>query len=337
MNRETGVQSDGGRIHEPVHVPGHASGDRPIPENHGEVSDSPLPLVALDDPHLRPAAKNVRHTERWIAFLIALAALGFAGYGAVYWQGGQPQLEGLTLGIGLLAIGAALAAWGKYLLPRGPFVEERHDMRSSDVEREQMAAAVIDRGKLVMRRRGFLGKMLAGAAGILGVVIAFPVIRSLGPLPKLALDKTNWRKGSYLVTIHGRKIKEDDLEVGGIITVFPPGYEGNAMDQTVLLRASTSPFTTKAGRETWTPKGYVAYSKVCTHAGCPVGLYQEQTQQLLCPCHQSMFDVLDGAQPVFGPAPRPLPQLPLMIDSEGYLRAQQPYDQPVGPGFWERS
>lgn len=298
---------------------------------------TPLPVAAFNDPHLAPAAKNVRHTERWIAFFIILGALGFAGYGAIYWQGGQPQIEGLTLGAGLVFIGIALAAWGKYLLPRGPFVEERHSMASSKVEREEMVAAVTERGRLVMHRRGFLGKALGAATGILGIVIAFPLIRSLGPLPKLGLDKTNWKKGSYLVTIHGRKIKADDLEVGGIITVFPPGHEGNAVDQTVLLRASTAPFTTKPGRETWTPNGYVAYSKVCTHAGCPVGLYQEQTQQLLCPCHQSLFDVLDGAQPVFGPAPRPLPQLALTVDSEGYLRAQGPYDQPIGPGFWERS
>jgi ubiquinol-cytochrome c reductase iron-sulfur subunit len=81
----------------------------------------------------------------------------------------------------------------------------------------------------------------------------------------------------------------------------------------------------------------VAYSKVCTHAGCPVDLYQEQLYQLLCPCHQSLFDVLKGAQPVFGPAPRPLPQLPLKIDEAGYLVASAGYDQPIGPGFWERS
>ncbi|MGH7735831.1 MAG: ubiquinol-cytochrome c reductase iron-sulfur subunit, partial [Gemmatimonadales bacterium] len=85
------------------------------------------------------------------------------------------------------------------------------------------------------------------------------------------------------------------------------------------------------------PQGYVAYSKLCTHAGCPVGLYQDNTQQLVCPCHQSMFDVLKGAQQTFGPAPRPLPQLPLMVDAEGFLRAQRGYHEPVGPGFWERS
>jgi ubiquinol-cytochrome c reductase iron-sulfur subunit len=91
------------------------------------------------------------------------------------------------------------------------------------------------------------------------------------------------------------------------------------------------------GRETWAPAGYVAYSKVCTHAGCPVGLYEQQLQLLVCPCHQSMFDVTNGAVPKFGPAPRPLPQLPLQITSDGYLVAQAGYDQPVGPGYWERN
>jgi ubiquinol-cytochrome c reductase iron-sulfur subunit len=107
----------------------------------------------------------------------------------------------------------------------------------------------------------------------------------------------------------------------------------------MLVRAEPAgvPFTTMSGREGWTPDGYVAYSKLCTHAGCPVGLYEELSQQLLCPCHQSLFDVKTGANPVFGPAPRNLPQLALMVDTKGFLRAQHGYTEPVGPGFWERS
>ena len=123
--------------------------------------------------------------------------------------------------------------------------------------------------------------------------------------------------------------------------VFPEGFTSSdndqAVDQTVLIRPQATPFVTKPGRESWTPDEYVAYSKVCTHAGCPVGLYQEELLQLLCPCHQSLFDVTKGAQPVFGPAPRPLPQLPLYIDDDGFIRAQSGYDQPIGPGFWERN
>ncbi len=136
--------------------------------------------------------------------------------------------------------------------------------------------------------------------------------------------------------LDGRRIHQADLEVGGALTVFPEGYEGSSVDQTMLIRADDKNIVTLPGRETWGPKGYLAYSKMCTHAGCPVGLYQELSQQLLCPCHQSLFDVLTGANPVFGPAPRPLPQLPLQIDSGGFLVAQAGYDQPVGPGYWER-
>jgi ubiquinol-cytochrome c reductase iron-sulfur subunit len=91
------------------------------------------------------------------------------------------------------------------------------------------------------------------------------------------------------------------------------------------------------GRETWTPDGYVVYSKICTHAGCPVGLYQRETQQLLCPCHQSSFDVLHHAKPVFGPAAAPLPQLPIELGADGFLRATGDFSEPVGPSFWRRS
>jgi ubiquinol-cytochrome c reductase iron-sulfur subunit len=131
-------------------------------------------------------------------------------------------------------------------------------------------------------------------------------------------------------------VRVDDLEVGGVITVFPEGNVGAADSQTLLIRLSDTAVTTRPGRETWGPDGYVAYSKVCTHAGCPVGLYQQSLERLLCPCHQSTFEVANGATPVFGPATRSLPQLPLMVDNDGFLRAQSDYDQPIGPGFWNR-
>ena len=119
--------------------------------------------------------------------------------------------------------------------------------------------------------------------------------------------------------------------------MFPKGFTGSSPDQVILIRLSDSlqPLT-PPGRTDWGVDGYVAYSKMCTHLGCPVGLYQEQTQQLVCPCHQSIFNVLAGAVPEFGPAPRPLPQLPITVDAAGYLRANGNFDQPVGPGFWER-
>jgi len=274
-----------------------------------------------------------------IALLLLLGLAGFCAYGGLYWVGGQTQWEAVFGGIGFIAFGFGLSAWGKYLLPQGPFVEERHDLSSTDSEVEAMASAIEDRGKMVFRRRGFLGTILAAGAGVMGVVLAFPLLRSLGPQPKKTFETTDWRPGSHLVDLDGKRVHQADLEVGGSLTVFPEGFAGGSVDQTMLIRPGPTnvDIVTLPGRETWGPKGYLAYSKMCTHAGCPVGLYEEASQQLLCPCHQSLFDVMTGANPVFGPAPRPLPQLPLTIDSAGFLMAQAGYDQPVGPGFWERS
>jgi ubiquinol-cytochrome c reductase iron-sulfur subunit len=316
-----------------VKVTAHSSGDG----DGGEPVA--VPVASFSDPHMQPLAKNPRRAEMVIGICMIIGLLGFAAFGALYWQGGQTQLEGVYLGVGLFGFGFGMSAWGKYLLPAGPFAEERHSFRSTDAERAAMTAAVEERAKLVVRRRGFLGTLLGAGSAVMGIVIAFPLLRSLGPTPGKTLDVTDWREGMRLVDLTGRAIHKADLETGGALTVFPEGFIGNAVDQTMLIRAGLpgTDIITKPGRETWGPDGYLAFSKLCTHAGCPVGLYQEETQQLLCPCHQSLFDVLEGAQPVFGPAPRPLPQLPLMIDSKGFLRAQAGYDQPVGPGFWERS
>jgi ubiquinol-cytochrome c reductase iron-sulfur subunit len=302
----------------------------------GNGAPGGVPLTAFDDPHLQPYAKNPRRAEALIAALLLMGLAGFAAYGGLYWVGGQTQWEAVFGGVGFFAFGFGLSAWGKYLLPQGPFVEERHSLASTDAEIDAMAAAFEDRGKMVFRRRGLLGTILGAGAGVMGVVLIFP-LRSLGPQPKKSLDVTDWRPGSYVVDIDGRRVHQADLEVGGALTVFPQGFEGSSVSQTMLVRAEKTDVVTMPGRETWGPKGYLAYSKMCTHAGCPVGLYQQLTQQLLCPCHQSLFDVKTGANPVFGPAPRALPQLPLMIDSAGFLVAQTGFDQPVGPGFWERS
>jgi ubiquinol-cytochrome c reductase iron-sulfur subunit len=191
---------------------------------------------------------------------------------------------------------------------------------------------------VAVERRGFLGKLLGAAIGVFSIVGIFPFLRSLyNPRPGNALDFTFFRRGSRLVRIDGRPVMADDVDVGGVLTVFPEGHAGDAVSQTLLIRASSVPITTLPGRETWSPHGYLAYSKLCTHAGCPVSLYQQQVQQLLCPCHQSVFTLLNGARPIFGPAPRLLPQLPIMDNGDGFLRAQSDFQEPVGPGFWERN
>jgi len=297
--------------------------------------------LSADDPHLQPAAKNPATVEMVISLTFVLGAILVAGFGAAYWVDAKPWILGATMGGGLFFLGVGLVAWGKYLMPRGPFVEARHEFANSEADRDAFAAAIVERGGGVVKRRKMLAGLLGGGLGIFGVVAMFPLLRSLGPLPKGTLFHTDWRKGSFAVDQTGRRVSSGDLAVGSIMTVFPEGTQnsdrGQAVDQTVLIRVSNAGFTTQKGRETWAPLGYVAYSKVCTHLGCPVGLYEQQLQLLVCPCHQSMFNVTNGAVPQFGPAPRPLPQLPLYIDGDGFLRAQADYNQPVGPGFWERA
>jgi len=304
---------------------------------------TPVALSGLsaDDPRLQPAARNPELVERVIAVTFVLGIVLCVAFGACFWVNAAPWTLGATMGGGLGFLGIGLIAWGKYLMPRGPFVEERHTLANSKEDRDAFAAAIVERGGGVVKRRKMLAGMLGTGVGVFSVVAAFPAVRSLGPLPKGTLFHTDWRKGTYLVDITGRRVHQDDLAIGSIVTVFPEGMQdtdnGQAVDQTVVIRLSNENFTTQKGRETWGPQGYVAYSKLCTHLGCPVGLYEQELELLVCPCHQSMFDVTNGAIPNFGPAPRPLPQLPLMIDAAGFLQAQADYNQPVGPGFWERS
>jgi ubiquinol-cytochrome c reductase iron-sulfur subunit len=269
------------------------------------------------------------------ALAFGITALASIGLAVTYALGGQEQIEGSLLAVALGGLGFGFVQVAKHLLPQGPYVEGRETLPSSD-EDQAAFAADFERGEGWLSRRGFLLKMLGLAAGAIGIAALFP-IRSLGPNPGQSLFRTRWRRGSLVVDEQGEPVGVDTLSVGGALTVFPEGHVDVEDSQTILIRLSRDDVVTRPGRESWGPQGYVGFSKVCTHAGCPVGLYERQLQLLVCPCHQSMFNVVDHGLPIFGPAPRPLPQLPIGVDKDGYLYALAGFDQPVGPGFWERS
>lgn len=267
-----------------------------------------------------------------LAFLAStLASLGLT---VVYVLGGQPQVEGALLGVALGGLGAGLILWAKAFMPVGHDTQERSFYGPSPEEREA-AEESLEAGAELMARRGFLVKLLGAALGALGLASLFP-IRSLGARPGRALFQTEWREGVRVVDAAGRPILAGAVRVGTVVTVFPEGHLGSADSQALLIGLEPELYEPPPGREDWSVDGLVAFSKVCTHAGCPVGLYQPSSHQLFCPCHQSVFDVLRAARPTDGPATRPLPQLPLAVDAEGYLLAGGDFPEPVGPGFWNR-
>jgi ubiquinol-cytochrome c reductase iron-sulfur subunit len=265
-----------------------------------------------------------------IAFTLSGAAS--VAFIVAYFYGANTQLEGLFLAVSLGALGLGFVAWAKALMPGGHYVEEREPLPSS-VEQRRAAADDFAESRGEIGRRRMLGRLLAGAAGLFGVAALFP-IASLGPSPGRTLFRTAWNAGARVVTSSGLPIRLEDLGVGQLITVFPDGYTDSSDSQAVLIRVQPAELDLQAGREDWAPDGAIAYSKVCTHAGCPVGLYEQEENRLFCPCHQSIFDALRGAEPTAGPATRPLPQLPLDVDEDGFLIARGDFPEPVGPGFW---
>ena len=193
----------------------------------------------------------------------------------------------------------------------------------------------------MLSRRGFLvKKVLVPVGGIFGIAALWP-LASMGPRPGNALYHTKWYPGARLVTEDGRALTVDDVMVDGIMTVWPEGYIDNPQSAAVLVNIGGQPLQARPGQAGFEvisgANGLVAFSKVCTHAGCAVSLFNVLSMQLICPCHQSTFNILQDCKPVFGPASRPLPQLPLGVAPGGYLIARSDFIEPIGPGFWNRS
>jgi ubiquinol-cytochrome c reductase iron-sulfur subunit len=267
-------------------------------------------------------------------FLVAIgAAITLA---VVYWQGGQPQAEGILLALSLGGIGVGIVLWAKHFMPDDEVTEEREPLPSTE---EEIAAFTADfeAGESTLRSRRLLVATAGGACAALGVAFLFP-IRSLGPRPGRGLKETPYKNAPIrVVTEGGDPVKPGELPTDGFITVWPEGYTDAADASTLLIHfRDDQDFEPHAGRRDWTVDNIVAYSKLCTHVGCPVGLYQAEQGLLLCPCHQSTFEVLRWATPIFGPAARPLPQLPLDLDNDGFIIATADFSGPVGPGFWDR-
>lgn len=282
---------------------------------------------------LDPDARAARTVV--LAFLVAVG--GAVAFMVVFALDANTQLLGVTLALALGGTGYALVAWGHRLMPPGGEVEHREPMTDPAEARHEAAEEFEGRLAGVQRRR-LLGGALATAVGATGVAALFP-LRSLGPNPATVLRHTEYALAPRprLVTDAGTPIHRDQLPVGAFVTVFPEGHIGAASAQTALVRLDLDRVELRPPTRTdWVVDGHIAYSKVCTHAGCSVGEYQVEFQTLLCPCHFSSFQIEEGGQPILGPAARSLPQLPLGVDDEGYLVATGDFPEAVGPGWWTR-
>ena len=341
---------------------------------HGENRPAKLGYSPVADVPHRPRAtdtdpKAARRAERQVATMFLLSMLLIVAFIAVYvavdintivyipvfGEVGLSQiLLGLTMGGAIFFIGAGAIQWAKKLMPDVEVVQQRHD-QSSPRRATAEAVANYERGK---EESGFARFRMIRRT-LIGALVLFPLafvvlLRDLwtpspaevGKSPADLLSTTLWTKGSRIVSDGTyQPVRPSDLPVGGLISAVPADLpeveevQGNLNARTkaaiILVRMDPDEIRAQQG-DGWDYQGILAYSKICTHVGCPIALYEQRTHHLLCPCHQSTFDLADAGNVVFGPAARRMPQLPIGVDEEGYLVAMSDFAEPIGPSFWER-
>jgi ubiquinol-cytochrome c reductase iron-sulfur subunit len=289
------------------------------------------------------AGSPERRAETVVLILLGLAVLAAAGFIVVY--AAYPtdkmpnELLGLSLGLCLAFIGGAFTVVAKRLV----VTEEVEDEYPEEhvAEQEEIVEIVRESGSRITRKMLLVGAG-AAAGGALGLAALTPAL-SLGPLWYTApLDRTPWRPGVGLVDENGKLYRADDIEIATFYSAFAQGTEPEDISSNlVVVRVDPNKLELPPDRASWAPDGILAFSKICTHAGCAIGLYRnpkfpalEPNSALVCPCHYSTFNPYTGGKVIYGPAGRPLPQLPLMIDADGYLRAAGNFSDRVGPGWW---
>ena len=342
------------------HVPAHRESE-PIP-------DPGLPPHTWRPTDVDPKAE--KRAERQIAAMFIAAMISAVLFVVAYFSfsvgdnwdtvagmGASTVSLGVTLGMSLLLIGIGIIHLARKLMADHEIVEMRHPAASPQEDRDATIQALNDGlDEAGIGRRPLVRNTMLGAVGILGLP-AVVLLRDLAPGSTLDINKlahTIWEPQMRLVRdVVGTPILASEIEVGDLINAAPeamfpteengyPELEGaeeqaeKAKGAIIIVRMDPDELTEASNPEKWTVDGIICYSKICTHVGCPISLYERTTHHVLCPCHQSTFDLADGAKVVFGPAARPLPQLPIAVDEEGYLVAQSDFTEPIGASFWER-
>ncbi|MBC7442652.1 MAG: ubiquinol-cytochrome c reductase iron-sulfur subunit [Ramlibacter sp.] len=343
--------------------------DQPQTVDQPDASGGTAVVVrdAVADPGLPPHRERVtdlhsgaeRRAERTVYTLFYLSLVGsifaiiaYMAFPIIPEDPGSVRLNNLYIGLGLtlalLGLGIGAVHWGKTLMPNREGIDERHPIRGAGETRERAVEIFQEANE-----ESGIGRRTLIRNSLLAALIAFPLpavvlFRGLAPMdtdPSALLRQTLWTTGTRLARDpSGTPIKAADVTLGSAFQVIPEGLqdlergrlEEKAKSAVLLIRLGPEEINATPERKDWSYDGIVAYSKICTHVGCPVALYEQRTKRLLCPCHQSQFDVPNQCAVVFGPAARPLPQLPITVDEEGFLIAQSDFTEPIGPSFWER-
>jgi len=339
------------------------------------VPSEPVPDPGIEEYEPRPQDLDPtleKRAERQVAAMFGFASLLIIAFCVFYFvysptpgnskektflgMGASNVSLGLCLGGAFMLIGVGAIQWAKKLMANEEMVEYRHSAGSSPEDNQEAVDAFLTGvEESGFGRRPLIRNSLLGAVGLLGLP-AIVMLGDLGPLPGDKYSTTVWKKGIRIVNdVTGAPIKADEVEINQLINAEPAiffdetqyggtgaEYEGTELlvEKTkaavIVVRMPPEDITPDESKKDWGYQGILCYSKICTHVGCPISLWEAQTHQLLCPCHQSTFDLADNGKVVFGPAGRPLPQLPIMVDDEGYLIAASGFQEPVGPSFWER-
>jgi ubiquinol-cytochrome c reductase iron-sulfur subunit len=320
---------------------GHRGEDRPLPTDRqdGRVRLSPVPA----DGRIVPEGAPRVGSEYLVAALLVLAALFACGFVVTYGGFSAQQMPNWLLGVciagSLACVGAALIVFARRLVVTEELEEDYP--HESPREQREISQLVQESASRITRRRLLVGA--AGSAGVaLGLAGLTPVL-SLGPLwDTQPLEASPWYRGRRLTDVDGNAMLASEVEEETFYAAFAQGADQEDIASLlVVVRLPPAELTLPPGRAGWAPHGILAFSRICTHAGCAIELYRkprfapvEPKPALVCPCHYSTFDPATGAGVTFGPAGRPLPQLPLMIDTSGYLAAAGDFSGRVGPAWW---
>ena len=320
--------------------------------------EKPIANPGIEPHRIRMTDKSEKHArtaEKQIAVMFGVSVVGaiiaiwgFFAFPIVDGDLSATRNNSLWMGLGMalsmFGIGFGAVHWAKTLMPDNEVSEMRHQARSSDETRAQALEIVkLADGESGFSRRKLIRRSMYGALAFFPIP-AIIIFGDLGPVVGDTLKHTMWKPGTRLTKDPtGIPIKASDVTIGSVFHVIPEGLsemeehklEEKAKAAVLLVRVNPSDLNEDPAKADWSYQGIVAYSKICTHVGCPVALYEQHTHHLLCPCHQSTFDLANHCEVVFGPASRPLPQLPIAVDAEGYLIAQSDFLEPVGPSYWD--